>query len=253
MRSEKDQRVSWCERFDKETRALSQLNVEMMEVRARCQEFENRVKHLEVEVKNERQMSASLIVSKKELMNTVNTYVVKCEIQESDLYAMKEVNKHFEALKEIQFKELKESVRHLKGYINQVEMNVEEYYTRLGYYSDTIMKQRSSILRVALELTFSKRLCVELKDKFADKLEYIDTLEEKQRKQDDEIIVSRNSYKIMKSRIQNKDDELAGVQKELEELNAKYEIMREKKKQLKIVKDDLDDQLRSILDVRSQM
>lgn len=43
-------------------------------------------------------------------MATVNTYIVRCETQESDLNAMKEVNKHFEQMKEIEFKGLKEQI-----------------------------------------------------------------------------------------------------------------------------------------------
>lgn len=46
---------------------------------------------------------------------------------------------------------------------------------------------------------------------------------------------------------------MTALQKELEEVKDKYEKVREKKKSIKVVKEDLDDQLRAILDVRSQM
>ncbi len=41
-------------------------------------------------------MSESLMKSKKELMDTLNRYVVQCEMMEKDIYAMREVNKHFD-------------------------------------------------------------------------------------------------------------------------------------------------------------
>ncbi len=42
-------------------------------------EIEGKISHLEVELQNERHMTETLIKSKKELMDTCNTYIVKCE------------------------------------------------------------------------------------------------------------------------------------------------------------------------------
>ena len=61
-------------------------------------------------------------------------------------------------------------------------MEVEDYQTRLGDYCDRIMKYKMSILRLGLELSFVKKIVVDLKDKLVDKIEYIDTLEYEKRK-----------------------------------------------------------------------
>lgn len=41
-------------------------------------------------------MNSNLIDSKKEIMDTLNKYIIKSESAEKDSYAMREVNKHFE-------------------------------------------------------------------------------------------------------------------------------------------------------------
>jgi len=84
------------ERYEKESKALSALNVELLGLKGAITQSEGRVKHIEVDLINEKRMTENLIKSKKELMDTLNKYVVKCEMMEKDIFAMKEVNKHFE-------------------------------------------------------------------------------------------------------------------------------------------------------------
>ena len=45
----------------------------------RLAETEGKLSHLQVELNNEKLMIESLIKSKKELMATLNTYIIKCE------------------------------------------------------------------------------------------------------------------------------------------------------------------------------
>lgn len=111
--AEKELRQSWSDRYEKETRTLSQLNVEMLSMKGSVSEGEGKLRHLQVELLNEERMSESLMKSKKELMDTLNRYVVQCEMMEKDVYAMKEVNKHFDRQKQVEFREMKGQVAKL--------------------------------------------------------------------------------------------------------------------------------------------
>lgn len=61
-------------------------------------------------------------------------------------------------------------------------------------------------MRVGLELTLNKRLIVELKDRFKDKMIYLEELEDKLRKLEDELILTKNSYIIAKEKNIMKDE-----------------------------------------------
>ena len=47
-----------------------------MEMKSRVSEWESRVRHLQVELDNEKKMSETMVKSKKELMGTLNKYIV---------------------------------------------------------------------------------------------------------------------------------------------------------------------------------
>lgn len=107
VRNEREMRQQWSEKFEKETRLLSMTNVELMDVKKKFAEILIKYKHIDIEFQNEKKLNENIINSKKEMMDTLNKYIIKCENIEKELYAISEVNKHFEHLKQQEFKDLK--------------------------------------------------------------------------------------------------------------------------------------------------
>ncbi|CDW85387.1 UNKNOWN [Stylonychia lemnae] len=235
IKNEKELRQNWCERYDKESKALSQQNLDVIDMKTRVSETESRVRHLKVELDNEKKLSESLINSKKELMETLNHYIVNCEMQEKDLFAMKEVSKHFEQIKEKEHKELKQEIIGLKLIILNRDMNVEEYYTKLGYHFETIMKQKSMILRQHVEIGMLKRFVDEFRDTLKERNEDISIFKAKVKKLEDEASTAKNNYKIMKAKIEQKEDELYQQTKEMRDLQEKMQRVKQKKRDWKTV------------------
>ena len=97
----------WCDKFEREARMLSVAHVDDLELRTRVTELEARIRHLEVELGGERGVNEQLVLMKREVVSTVNQYVIKCEGQERDLFAVTEVNKQFEARKDQEFHKIK--------------------------------------------------------------------------------------------------------------------------------------------------
>ena len=136
VRNEKDLRISWVERFERETKQLSAQSIDNMEMKSRVSEWESRVRHLQVELDNEKKMSETMVKSKKELMGTLNKYIVQCEVQEKDIFAMREVNSHFEELKDQEFKEIREKCAVTEQENKRMEMEIEDLSSRLFVYAD---------------------------------------------------------------------------------------------------------------------
>lgn len=89
------------------------MNVEILSVKSQLTDNDTRVKHLEVELNNEKKLTESLIASKRELMDSLNLYMIRYETTEKDLQVMKEVSDHFEIEKEREFHDLNSIIRQL--------------------------------------------------------------------------------------------------------------------------------------------
>mmetsp|Transcript_21024 Transcript_21024/g.20160 ORF Transcript_21024/g.20160 Transcript_21024/m.20160 type:complete len:126 (+) Transcript_21024:1450-1827(+) len=102
-KTENEMREQWSEKFERETKLLSMTNVEVMDLKARVAGSDLIIRQHEVENQNLKQMVNSAMKAKEEVMETLNGYIVKCESVEKELFAMQEVNKHFEQKKVEEF------------------------------------------------------------------------------------------------------------------------------------------------------
>ena len=135
-------------------------------------------------------------------MDTLNHYIVQCEMQEKDIFAMREVSKHFEQVKEKEHKDLYLKIAQLNLVIINREMNIEEFHTRLGRFLEIILKQKSDILKQHVELGVLRRFVDEFRDTLKERVEDISILNSKLKKLDDEAVTAKSNYKIMKTKIE---------------------------------------------------
>eukprot|EP00347_Sterkiella_histriomuscorum_P005529 403356266 len=253
IKNEKELRQSWCERYEKESKSLSAQNLELMDMKTRYSQMETKYKHMLVDNLNEKRVGEMLAKGKKEVMDTLNSYIVKCEMMEKDIYAMREVNKHFEYMKEQEQQDLRIMVEKQKKLIVNFQMGEEDFMSRLAWYTDTIMNQSSTILRINVQNGIYSNLVKELKESIEEKNDTIAEQSEKIKKLEDEAIMSKSSYKAIKVKLNAKEDEIYIQQREMKEVVEKLNQCKIKKRQAKQLRDQYEQEMKAIQMTKAQM
>ena len=87
----------------------------------------------------------------------------------------------------------------------------------------SVFEQRVGKFNTKIMLYLTRVLFRGFKDQIQDKLEYIDTLELKQRVQDEELFMTRSSYRVIKQKMGAKEQEVERLQAQYEEARGKGE------------------------------
>ncbi|CDW73527.1 UNKNOWN [Stylonychia lemnae] len=171
VESEKELKETWVEKFEKEQKDLSSVNVQMLSLKSKIKDLELELGNLNIKHKGQLQINEQLSENHAKALQDLNEKIVLIDNQKREITQLRSTHDQINTQKKGYIKKMLAEMDAMKvqmqGETNQEAMEKEEYITRLGN-----QQRENHLLKVDIrslnEQIQNKDQMIEIKEKEID-------------------------------------------------------------------------------------